>query len=139
PYAEAYAPFNWRGWFDFGCGALGDMACHVLGAPNLALMLTAPTTVEVLSQEGKNPYTFPRKSVTRFDFPARGSMPALKLFWYDAQSGPAHRPEGVPETEPLIGGLGSFGAGGARFSGGGQSRAAARRATEPSSSATRGF
>ena len=45
PYSSAYLPFNWRGWFDFGCGALGDMACHILGAPNLALRLTAPTSV----------------------------------------------------------------------------------------------
>lgn len=109
PYSPAYAPFNWRGWFDFGCGALGDMACHILGAPNMALMLGAPTSVEVLKQEGKNPYTFPKKSVTRFEFPARGSMPAVKLFWYDGASEAAFRPQGIPEGERLIGGEGSIG------------------------------
>jgi predicted dehydrogenase len=109
PYSPAYAPFNWRGWFDFGCGALGDMACHILGAVNMALLLGAPASVEVISQEGKNPYTFPKKSVTRFDFPARGSMPPVKIFWYDAQSGAAYRPQGVPEGERLIGGQGAFG------------------------------
>ncbi len=101
PYSPAYVPHNWRGWFDFGCGALGDMACHVLGAPNMALRLTAPTTVEVLKQEGKNPYTFPISSLTRFEFPARGSMPPVKLLWHDAIKEPPFRPAGVPEDEPL--------------------------------------
>jgi predicted dehydrogenase len=49
PYSPAYAPFAWRGWYDFGCGALGDMACHILGAPNMALMLGAPTSVECIN------------------------------------------------------------------------------------------
>ncbi|MCX6621364.1 MAG: Gfo/Idh/MocA family oxidoreductase, partial [Acidobacteria bacterium] len=52
PYSAAYLPRNWRGFFDFGCGALGDMACHNLGAPNMALRLTAPVSVECVSQEG---------------------------------------------------------------------------------------
>jgi hypothetical protein len=114
-----YNPFNWCGFFDFGCGALGDMACHILGAPNMALMLGAPTSVECIKKEGASSFMFPKKSVTRFDFPARGSMPALKLFWYDAQTGAAYRPPGVPETEPLIGGQGSFGARGQEFGGAG--------------------
>lgn len=100
PYSSEYAPFKWRGWFDFGCGALGDMACHILGAPNVAMMLGAPTSVECLSQEGKSPYTFPKKSVIRFDFPARKSMPALKLFWYDGME-EAPKIEGVPVGEQL--------------------------------------
>lgn len=128
PYSPAYAPFNWRGWFDFGCGALGDMACHILGAVNMALRLTAPVSVEVLSQEGKSPYAFPKKSVTRFEFPARGSMPPVKVYWYDAARGPAWRPEGIPEGERLIGGSGSFGAGGTEFTGGGPAGGRARGA-----------
>jgi predicted dehydrogenase len=83
PYSDKYAPFNWRGFFDFGCGALGDMACHILGAPNMALRLGSPTSVECISQEGKGQYYYPSKSVIRFDFPARGTMPAVKIFWYD--------------------------------------------------------
>jgi predicted dehydrogenase len=74
---QFYNPFNWRGFFDFGCGALGDMACHILGAPNMALRLGAPTSVEVIKKEGTSSFMFPKKSVTRFDFPARGAMPAL--------------------------------------------------------------
>jgi len=119
PFNAKYAPFNWRGWFDFGCGALGDMACHILGTPNLALRLTAPTAVEVLKQEGKNPHTFPSRSVTRFDFPAHGARPALPIFWYDAAQGPAYTPPGAIAGEPLIGGPGAFGALGTEFNGGG--------------------
>ncbi|HYW42637.1 MAG TPA: Gfo/Idh/MocA family oxidoreductase [Bryobacteraceae bacterium] len=112
-----YQPFNWRGFFDFGCGALGDMACHILGAPNMALRLTAPTSVECIKKEGTSPFQFPKKSVTRFEFPARGSMPPVKLFWYDAATTAAYRPAGVPENEPIIGGAGAFGARGQAFSG----------------------
>jgi hypothetical protein len=101
PYSPEYLPFNWRGWFDFGCGALGDMACHILGAPNMALMLGAPTSVECISQEAKSPYSFPKSSVIRFDFPARENMPAVKIFWYDGMAGPPKRPEGLAESEWL--------------------------------------
>ena len=78
-----YQPFNWRGFYDFGCGALGDMACHILGAPNMALQLGAPTSVECIQKEGTSNFMFPKKSVIRFDFPARGNMPPVKVFWYD--------------------------------------------------------
>ncbi len=99
-YGDFYQPFNWRGFYDFGCGALGDMACHILGAPNLALQLGAPTSVECLSKEGTSDFMFPKRSVTRYDFPARGSMPPVKLFWYD---GLTDNPDikGVPEGEIL--------------------------------------
>ena len=84
PYSDDYLPFTWRGFYDFGSGALGDMACHILGAPNMALRLGAPTAVEGVSQEGRSNTYFPAKSVVRFDFPARGAMPPVKIFWYDA-------------------------------------------------------
>ncbi len=99
-YGDFYQPFNWRGFFDFGCGALGDMACHILGAPNMALRLGSPTSVECISKEGTSSFQFPKKSVIRYDFPARGSMPPLKLFWYDAQKATPKIP-GVPEGELL--------------------------------------
>ncbi len=80
-----YQPFNWRGFYDFGCGALGDMACHILGAPNMALHLSKRKIVgvECIKKEGTSPFMFPKASVTRFDFAAYGDMPALKVFWYD--------------------------------------------------------
>ncbi len=101
PYSPAYAPFAWRGFYDFGCGALGDMACHVLGAPNMALRLGAPSSVECLKIEGKSDFSFPKKSVIRFDFPARGSMPPVKLFWYDGATGAPYRPTDIAADEPL--------------------------------------
>jgi predicted dehydrogenase len=100
PYSPAYVPHNWRGFPDFGCGAIGDMACHILGTPNMALRLTAPTSVECVKQEGKSQYTFPQRAVIRFDFPARGSMPPVRIFWHD---GLMAQPEfeGVPKGELL--------------------------------------
>jgi predicted dehydrogenase len=104
PFSWAYVPMQWRGWYDFGCGALGDMACHVLGAPNMALMLSerAPTTVECTMQTTKSPYSFPMKSIIRFDFPAYKTFPALKLFWHDGVPGglPAEFwPAEIPEAD----------------------------------------
>jgi hypothetical protein len=104
-----YLPFNWRGFLDFGTGPLGDMACHLLGAPHMALRLTAPTSVECLKKEGTSPIQFPKQTVTRFQFPARGAMSPVTLYWYDAATGPMYKPAGIPETEPLIGGAGAFG------------------------------
>jgi len=100
PYSPAYVPHNWRGFPDFGCGAIGDMACHILGTPNMAMRLTAPLSVECVKQEGKGQYTFPKKSLIRFDFPARGTMPPVKIFWHD---GMERQPdfEGVPSGELL--------------------------------------
>jgi hypothetical protein len=95
-----YQPGNWRGFYDFGCGALGDMACHILGAPNLALQLGAPTSVECIQQEGPSDFMFPAKSVIRYDFPARGSMPPVKVFWHDGLKETPKIP-GVPEGELL--------------------------------------
>jgi hypothetical protein len=95
-----YQPFNWRGFYDFGCGALGDMACHILGASNMALKLGIPSSVECVSKEGVSDFMFPKRSLIRYDFPARGSMPAVKLFWHD---GCIETPEipGVPKGELL--------------------------------------
>jgi len=100
PYSPAYAPRSWRGFPDFGAGAIGDMACHILGTPNMALRLSAPTSVECIQQEGKGPYTFAKKTVIRFDFPARGSMPPVKIFWHD---GLDVQPEfdGIPKGQLL--------------------------------------
>ena len=97
-----YQPFNWRGFYDFGCGALGDMACHILGAPNMALHLSNRKllSIECIKKEGASPFMFPNGSVIRFDFAAYGNMPALKVFWYD---GLKETPKitGVPDCEWL--------------------------------------
>jgi predicted dehydrogenase len=100
PFSSAYLPIKWRGFPEFGCGAVGDMACHILGTPNMALRLTAPVSVECVSQEGKGKHTFPKKSVLRWDFPARGKMPPVSIFWHDGMQKQPDIP-GVPATELL--------------------------------------
>jgi len=99
-YGHFYQPFNWRGFFDFGCGALGDMACHILGAPNLALKLGTPSSVEAIKKEGTSPIQFPKSATIKFEFPARGSMGPVTLYWHD---GMKDQPEiqGVPAGEYL--------------------------------------
>ena len=102
PYSSKYAPFEWRGWYDFGCGALGDMACHILGSVNMALLLDAPTHVEVLEQTDWNAHTFANQSKIRLDFPARKGMPAVKVFWYDGAEDAAYTPEDLKGEEAVI-------------------------------------
>lgn len=133
PYSSAYCPFQWRAWFDFGNGALGDIACHALGAVNMALRLGPPASVEVVRQEGRNPYTFGSQAETHFHFPARGALAPVKIIWNDAcSSGPPWRPPDIPATEPLIGGAGAFGANGTVFTGAGPMKPGARPSAPPS-------
>jgi predicted dehydrogenase len=77
-----YCPFNWRGWWDFGCGAIGDMAVHNADPAFFALDLDAPTAVEA-ETSGVNGETLPIWNIIRFDFPAKGNQPAIKMTWYD--------------------------------------------------------
>jgi predicted dehydrogenase len=100
PYNSKYEPFNWRGWYDFGCGALGDMACHILDGVNWSLLLNAPTSVECIKIEGKNAQTFPTKSIVRFDFPARGNMAPVSVYWYEGGLRPK-LPEGLSADTKL--------------------------------------
>ena len=81
-YNSAYAPFKWRGWWDFGCGALGDMGCHVMDAAWWGLGLGAPVSVEAASTSF-NDACGPRSSVITFEFPARGDKPPVTATWYD--------------------------------------------------------
>ena len=92
PYHPAYVPFKWRGWWDFGTGALGDMGIHNCSPIFWALKLGYPTTIEVVSQEGNNEETGPTKSILRYEFPQRGDIPPVTLMWYDGGNKPP-RPE----------------------------------------------
>lgn len=87
PYAGGYHPFNWRGWWDFGTGALGDMACHIMDTAYWALDLRDPTAVEATS-EGNNEESGPAWSIINYDFPARGDRGPVKLTWYDGNKKP---------------------------------------------------
>lgn len=82
PYHPAYAPFKWRGWWDFGTGALGDIGCHSFDPIFRALKFGPPTSVEASSTR-VNEETFPLSSMVTYHFPARGEMAAAKLTWYD--------------------------------------------------------
>ena len=95
-YHPIYHPFNWRGWVDWGQGALGDMGAHLIDHPFWALNLGLPTTIETLSTPF-NGQTFPLATSTYYEFPARGSRPAVKLAWYDGGFLPP-RPEEMGET-----------------------------------------
>lgn len=84
PYQrEVYHPFNWRGWMDFGTGALGDMACHTVNMPFRALKLGYPTVIECEMASRFYPETYPKSSRIRFEFPERDGLPPLKFWWYD--------------------------------------------------------
>jgi len=84
PYKkDAYHRFKWRGWTEFGTGALGDMACHTVNMPFRALRLDYPIRVECEMASRTFGETYPLTSRVRFDFPARADWPPLKLWWYD--------------------------------------------------------
>jgi predicted dehydrogenase len=109
PYHPAYVPGNWRAWWDFGTGSLGDLGCHVLDAAFWALKLGAPASVEGCistywhdlwkKTEPRNE-TYPRSTIVRYRFPARGDLPALKLTWWDGGMMPP-RPEELEEGRKL--------------------------------------
>jgi len=142
-HGNFYQPFNWRGFYDFGCGALGDMACHILGAPNLALKLGAPKSVECIKKDGVSSFMFPKSCTIKFEFPARGNMPPVTLYWYD---GLTEQPkiQGVPEGEYLGdlpgigGGRGGRGQGAGRGAGGAQGAAAAEGGAPPAAGGPQG-
>jgi hypothetical protein len=79
---NVYHPFAWRGWQDFGTGALGDMACHTANMPFRALKLGYPTEIEAWSS-GINQESWPLKSKIRFEFPARAGLVPATFWWYD--------------------------------------------------------
>lgn len=96
---EVYHPFAWRGWWDFGCGALGDIGCHAFTAAYWALNLGQPTSVYAESS-GMTADSAPAWSIVTYEFPARGEMPPVKLTWYDGDRKP-ERPKELEEGREL--------------------------------------
>jgi predicted dehydrogenase len=88
PYNHAYVPFAWRGWWDFGTGALGDMACHTMNLPYMALRLGAPSAVSADVAQPTHPETYPNGCTVTYEFPAREGMPACRLYWYERRLPP---------------------------------------------------
>jgi len=82
PYHPAYHPFRWRGWWDFGTGALGDMACHIMDAGYWGLQLGYPVEVEAEGDPLK-PECGPKWMIVKQKFPARKDLPAVDVTWYD--------------------------------------------------------
>jgi predicted dehydrogenase len=97
PYHPAYLPFKWRGWWDFGTGALGDIGCHSFDPVFRALKLGAPIDVQASSTR-VNKETYPLGSMVTYHFPARGDMPPVKLVWYDGGLRPP-RPDELEEDQ----------------------------------------
>ena len=104
-YHPVYHPFNWRGWVDWGVGAIGDMGAHLIDHAYWALDLGFPTSIETVSTPF-NKSCFPMATTTFYEFPARGSMPPVKLTWYDGGLMPT-RPEelGEEKLDPVGGAL----------------------------------
>jgi predicted dehydrogenase len=114
PYSSKYAPFDWRAWLDFGGGALGDMACHIMDPIYMSLDLVDAKefTVEVIKQQGVNSETFPTSTTIKYSFPKRGNMDPVDVYWYDGHTpdpknprkkiyNRPERPEGVPSGQML--------------------------------------
>jgi len=88
PYHPEYHPLRWRAWLDFGTGPLGDMGCHILDPAFWALELGAPRAIEATSTHydpAVASQTYPRASIVRYEFPARGARPPVRLTWYDGR------------------------------------------------------
>jgi predicted dehydrogenase len=102
PYHPDYAPFNWRGWYSFGTGALGDMGCHFMDAAFWALQLRAPTRISAETTP-TYPESYPAASRLEYEFPAREGRPAVTMVWRDGHiqpSPPASWPEGEEWPPP---------------------------------------
>ncbi|HET9276204.1 MAG TPA: Gfo/Idh/MocA family oxidoreductase [Gemmatimonadales bacterium] len=104
PYHPIYHPFNWRGWVDFGVGALGDMGAHLIDHPYWALGLRYPVSVESTSTPwggpASAPASYPVAMLTHYEFPERPGLPPVRLSWYDGGLMPP-RPAVLPDAVPL--------------------------------------
>jgi hypothetical protein len=103
-YHPIYHPFNWRGWVDWGVGALGDMGAHLIDHPYMALGLEYPTRIEATSTPwgggARNPASYPQSMMVTYNFPARGTQPPVRMTWYDGGLLPP-RPAGIPHDVKL--------------------------------------
>jgi predicted dehydrogenase len=98
PYGSGYHPFAWRGWWDFGTGALGDMACHTMNLPYAALDLRDPISVQA-ETSGHNRDSYPQRSKITYKFPATDKRPAVTMYWYDGGNRPSN--DILPTAEQL--------------------------------------
>ena len=99
---RVYQPFVWRGWRDFGTGALGDIGCHAMSGIYTALRIAGAASVELVQDAGNGTdEMFPSASVIRWDIPARGDMAACKLFWYDGALYPPREVCELPADKPF--------------------------------------
>jgi predicted dehydrogenase len=89
PYHRVYVPHDWRGWWDFGTGAIGDMGCHTMNMPFRALNLGHPTSIIAELDTPLSSETAPMGCKVSYEFPARGKLPALQMYWYERRLPPA--------------------------------------------------
>lgn len=85
PFSPRFHPGNWRGWYRYGMGALGDWGAHIIDTAHRFLELGLPTEVELVHAKRHNAYIFPEESTLRFRFAARNGRPPVDLYWYDGQ------------------------------------------------------
>ncbi|HLN54490.1 MAG TPA: Gfo/Idh/MocA family oxidoreductase, partial [Bacteroidales bacterium] len=93
-FNEKYHPGNWRGWYDFGLGALGDWGAHILDTVHEFMDLGLPYEIEAVHVKNLNDYFFPLETTLKFRFPSRGDMPPVDVTWYDGVENLPPLPEG---------------------------------------------
>ena len=107
PYHPTYHPLGWRQWWDFGNGRLGDMGCHMIDLPFMALDLKYPLTIETKSAAPAHKESAPRWLITNWTFPKRGALPPVELTWYDGIKRPPlqkkHNMPDWPEATIFVG------------------------------------